>query len=179
MKLKMILILIGIALLAFMVYGFSKASKLKNITIVKQVTINAELDSVFDRVKYLKNFPKWSPFLEADPTQKISYLGTDGTVGAQYHWEGNKGKDLGFQEIVTIEEGRFVGMQCTIEKPFKASPTFEYTFKKTPSGITVTQEFHLESQLMDAFFMGLFGAKKEMEKTNQRGLELLKKSLEE
>jgi hypothetical protein len=36
-------------------------------------------------VKYLSNFPKWSPFLVQDPAQKYEVKGTDGTVGAQYH----------------------------------------------------------------------------------------------
>ncbi|MEO0902223.1 MAG: hypothetical protein AAFY00_09440, partial [Bacteroidota bacterium] len=118
------------------------------------------------------------PFLEADPTQKYEVKGVDGTIGAQYHWEGNKGKDLGYQEIIKIEEGRFIGMKCTIQKPFKADPTFDYTFSQTADGILVTQDFNLESSTSDAFFMWLFGAKKDMEKMNQRGLDLLKKALE-
>jgi hypothetical protein len=36
----------------------------------------------------------------------------------------------------------------------------------------------LESALVDAFFLWLFGAKAEMEKTNQQGLDLLKKAVE-
>ena len=112
-------------------------------------------------------------------TQKYEVKGVDGTIGAQYHWEGNKGKDLGYQEIIKIEKGRFIGMKCTIQKPFKADPTFDYTFSKTAEGIIVTQDFNLESSMGDAFFMWLFGAKKDMEKMNQRGLDLLKKTLEE
>ncbi len=167
-----------IAIVGFLTFGFYKGGKMKKINIVKSVTINAPENEVFDMVKYLENFPKWSPFLVQDPSQKYHVTGNDGTVGAQYHWEGNKGKDLGYQEIVKIEEGKFIGMRCDIQKPFKAKPTFDYSFEKVKGGVKVTQDFNVTSSATDAFFMWLFGAKKAMAKTNQQGMDLLKEVLE-
>jgi Polyketide cyclase / dehydrase and lipid transport len=178
MNKKMIFTIIGIALAAFIVFGLFKANGLKNIQIVKTVTIKGTNQQVFDMVKYLNNFPKWSPFLAEDPTQKYEVKGNDGTVGAQYHWNGNKGKDVGFQEIVKIEEQKFVGMKCDIQKPFVAKPTFDYYFTDTPNGIEVKQDFRVKSVITDAFFMWLFSAKSGMEKMNQQGLDLLKKAVE-
>ena len=178
MTTKMILSIVAIAIALFLAIGFYNASKLTHINIVKSVTVKGSIQEVFDMVKYLKNFPKWSPFLAEDPAQKYEVKGTDGTVGAQYHWDGNGGKDLGYQEIKKIEEGRFIGMACDISKPFVTKPTFDYTFSETPEGIKVTQDFKVDSPLMDAFFMGLFGAKAGMEKMNQTGLDLLKKAVE-
>lgn len=178
MNAKMILLAIGIALGLFLIFGFVKARELTKIQIVKSVTVKGSAQEVYDMVKFLSNFPKWSPFLAQDPDQKYQVKGQDGTVGAQYHWDGNNGKDLGYQEIVKLEELRFVGMRCDIQKPFVAKPTFEYYFKETPNGIEVRQDFQLQSGLVDAFFMWLFGAKKEMEKTNEQGLALLKKAVE-
>jgi Polyketide cyclase / dehydrase and lipid transport len=177
MNKKMIFTGIAIALVAFIGFGLYKASGLTNLQIVKSVTIQGSKEEVFDMVRYLNNFPKWSPFLAQDPTQKYEVKGTDGTVGAQYHWDGNNGKDLGYQEIVKVDTFKFVGMKCDIQKPFVAKPTFEYSFKETPNGIEVTQDFKLQSGLVDSFFMWLFGAKADMEKTNQQGLDLLKQSL--
>lgn len=178
MNTKMIITILAIALVAFITFGLYKASGLKNIQIIKTVTIKSSNQEVFDMVKYLKNFPKWSPFLAEDPGQKYEVKGQDGEVGAQYHWDGNKGKDLGFQEIVKIQEGKFIGMQCDIQKPFVAKPTFDYYFTETANGIEVKQDFKVESALPDAFFMWLFGAKAGMEKMNQTGLDLLKKAIE-
>jgi hypothetical protein len=175
---KMIISIIIAVLVAFISFGLYKASSLKNIQIVKSVTINGTKEEVFNMVRYLKNFPKWSPFLAEDPSQKYEVKGEDGIVGAQYHWDGNSGKDLGFQEIVKIDTFSFVGMQCDIQKPFVAKPTFDYYFTETANGIEVKQDFKVESELIPAFFMWLFGAKAEMEKTNQKGLELLKKAIE-
>jgi hypothetical protein len=155
-----------------------KASGLQNIQIVKSVTIKGTKTEVFDMVRYLKNFPKWSPFLAQDPKQKYEVKGTDGAVGAQYHWDGNEGKDLGYQEIVKIDTFTFIGMKCDIQKPFVAKPTFDYTFKETSNGIEVTQDFKVQSGLIDALFMWIFGAKADMEKMNMQGLNLLKAAVE-
>lgn len=174
----MIITIIAVAIAAFIGFGLYKASGLKSIQIVKTVTIKGSKQEVFDMVKYLNNFPKWSPFLAEDPSQKYEVKGTDGTVGAQYHWNGNKGKDLGFQEIVKIEDQKFIGMKCDIQKPFEAKPTFDYYFTENANGIEVKQDFKVESGLMDAFFMWLFGAKAGMEKMNQQGLNLLKTAVE-
>jgi hypothetical protein len=178
MKKKMILYIIAIALLAFIGFGLYKANGLKSIEINTSITINGTNKEVFDMVKYLNNFPKWSPFLVQDPTQKYEVKGIDGTVGAQYHWNGNKGKDLGFQELTKIDELKYISKRCDIQKPFVAKPTFDYNFAETANGVVVAENFKLQSGLGDAFFLWLFGAKKEMEKTNKQGLELLKNAVE-
>ncbi len=178
MNKKMIFGIILGAILAFIGFGLTKANKLKSLTITKGVTVKGTKEEVFDMVRYLKNFPKWSPFLAEDPAQKYEVKGNDGTPGAQYHWNGKNGKDLGYQEIVKIDSFKYVGLKCDIEKPFVAKPTFEYYFTETANGIEVKQDFKLESGLMEAFFMWLGGAKADMEKMNQKGLDLLKVAVE-
>ncbi len=174
-----IALLISLPLLALIGFALYRASAFKTIRIEKSVTIKGSADAVFDMVRYLKNFPRWSPFLVQDPSQKYEVKGTDGQVGAQYHWLGNGGKDVGYQEIVKIEPNRFIGLRCDIQKPFVAKPTFDYSFHASNGSVEVRQVFQLESGLVDAFFMMLFGAKAEMEKTNEHGLQLLKKAAEQ
>ncbi len=175
---KMIVSIIAIVIFVGLSVGFYNASKLKSITIQKSVEINAPVEKVFEQVVYLENFPDWSPFLEADPTQKIEVKGTDGMVGAQYHWLGNKGKDLGFQEIKEIKPQQYIRMECDIQKPFQAKPVFEYTFTQSGGGTKVTQDFALESGLIDAYFMWVFNARTDMSKMNERGMQLLKQASE-
>lgn len=175
---KKVFLIIAIILVAFIGFGFFQASKLQNLQIIKSVTIKGSQKEVFDMVRYLNNFPKWSPFLAVDPTQKYEVKGIDGTVGASYHWVGNGGEDVGNQTIMQIDTLNFIGMKCDIQKPFAAQPTFDYSFKETPNGIEVRQDFQLQSGLVDAFFLWAFGAVKEMENTNQQGLDLMKKAVE-
>ncbi|MFK7757795.1 MAG: hypothetical protein AB8B53_12770 [Flavobacteriales bacterium] len=175
---KMILIIIASALILFLGIGFYKASELKHIHIQKSVFIDGDISTVFNKVVYLEKFPEWSPFYEADPSQKTKVKGNDGQVGAQFHWEGNNGKDLGYQEIKEIKPLEMIRMECDIQKPFKANPTFLYTFSKSENQTMVTQDFKLDSGLIESFFMWLFGAKSDMGKMNARGLELLKLTCE-
>ncbi len=178
MNKKMILTTIALAIALFIGFGLLKAKELTSLQIVKVITIKGARSDVFNMVSHLKNYPKWSPFLVQDPTQQYEVKGVDGTIGSQFHWSGNGGKDLGFQEVVKLDSLNFVGIKCDIQKPFVAYPTFDYTFTDTAEGVQVTQDFKLESGLVDAFFMWLFGAKGEMEKTNAQGLDLLKKAIE-
>ena len=175
---KKIFLAIAIALVAFIGFGLNKASDLTSINIETTTIIKGSRQETFDMVKNLKNFPKWSPFLVQDPSQKYEIKGTDGAVGSQYHWVGNNGEDVGFQEIVKIDDLSFISKKCDIQKQFVAKPTFDYTFSENANGIEVKEVFKLESRLTDAFFLWLFGAKAEMEKTNQQGLDLLKKAIE-
>lgn len=168
--------LVGLAV--FLAWGAFNTARLQQIQIIKTTEVKADIETVYNNVALLNNFPKWSPFLEADPGQKIEVKGDDGKIGAQFHWEGNGGKDLGYQEIKEIEHLKYIKMECQIEKPFKAQPTFEYSFSQNGNITTVKQEFNLSSGFIDAFFMGLFGAKNDMDKMNARGMELLKKASE-
>ncbi len=175
---KKIVLLIGIGIIGFLAIGMFMSNDLKSIEIVTSTIIKGERQAIFNRVKNLSEFPKWSPFLVQDPSQKYEVKGANGTVGSQYHWVGNGGEDVGYQEITKIEEGTFIGKKCDIQKPFVAKPTFDYNFTETADGLTVKETFKLESGQVDAFFLWLFGAKAEMIKTNQQGLDLLKKSIE-
>ena len=127
---KKILLIIAIVLVAFIGFGLFQASKLKNLQIIKSVTIKGTQKEVFDMVRYLNNFPKWSPFLAVDPTQKYEVKGIDGTVGASYLWVGNGGEDVGNQTIMQIDTLNFIGMRCDIQKPFVAKPTLNIVLKK-------------------------------------------------
>ncbi|MFC5046270.1 SRPBCC family protein [Aquimarina hainanensis] len=159
-------------------YALYQARSLQHIRITRTVQIHGDMQTVFDQVVYLKNFKKWSPFLEADPSQKIQITGEDGNVGAQYHWIGNNGKDVGYQEIKDIQPLHYIKMGCEIQKPFVSSPLFEYSFSQEGTTTKVTQNFTLKSGFVDAFFMWIFGVKKDMIKMNTRGMELLKKVVE-
>ncbi|MEO0468810.1 MAG: SRPBCC family protein [Bacteroidota bacterium] len=180
MNIKMILLITLSAVVLFLGIGLYQASQLTSIRITQSVTIDAGQQEVFNMVRYLENFPKWSPFLVADPGQHYEVSGNDGQIGARYHWIGSEGKekDTGFQEIVKIDDLQYIGMQCDIQAPFEAHPSFEYHFANSPEGTKVTQDFTLKSGLVDAFFLWLFGVKKQMENTNAQGMQLLKQAVE-
>jgi hypothetical protein len=61
---------LAIVVIAFAIVGFINANQLKNIQIVSKVNIKGSKQEVVDMIRYLNNFPKWSPFLAEDPSQK-------------------------------------------------------------------------------------------------------------
>src|SRR6056297_301034 len=157
---KTILFSVLSILVFVLIFGLYNAMQLRQINIQKSVVIDAGMEKIFTNIVMLEKFPAWSPFYEADPSQTIELKGVDGKVGAQYHWGGSNGDDLGYQEITKIKPLSYIKMECTITKPFEANPIFEYSFSKLNANQTkVVQNFELNSGIVDAFFMWLFGAK--------------------
>ncbi len=172
-----LIVIFGLLVLGLTIACYN-ASQMQSLNITKSVQIHAPKAAVYQMISQLGNYPQWSPFLARDPTQQYSVHGVDGTVGARYHWEGNKGKDLGYQEIANLTPGRLVSIKCVIQKPFSAEPTFDYVITEKDNVVEVEQQFRIESGFVDAFFMWIFGVKREMEAINEEGLALLKKACE-
>jgi len=76
----------------------------KNYAIERSIDIKAPRDTVFEQIKYFKNFRKWSPWSEIDSDMKVTIEGTDGAPGAKLHWDGNKDVGKGFIELKNITE---------------------------------------------------------------------------
>lgn len=68
-----------------------------NAKVAKSVTIKAEAAQIYAQVDDLKNWEKWSPFLESDPTMEITYEGPQNGVNAQMTW---KSPDLGNGKLI-------------------------------------------------------------------------------
>jgi hypothetical protein len=56
------------------------------VKVVRARAIPASLAVVFDQVNILRNWEKWSPWHQLDPTMKLSYSEKDRGEGATYQW---------------------------------------------------------------------------------------------
>lgn len=148
------------------------------ISITSGTTILASKQEVMDYLRFLERYPTWSPFLVADPEQKHHVTGTDGQVGATFHWEGVAEKSLGAQEIVWIEGQDSIKMACHIMKPFKGHSSFSYQLIEREGAVEVVQHFHLPAKGFTRFMLRLFGVEKQMAETNQLGMDRLKAAVE-
>lgn len=173
------LLIIGIALGVIVVTGLILSLVApKRITIRSTNFIQASKQQVFDQLRYMKNFPTWSPYKVEDPEQKYSISGVDGQVGATFHWEGVKEKSKGLQKIVKLIGNEQVNIECTITEPFQANPKFNYSLHEKNGGVEVIQDFEVEMPVPANIFGFIFNLKKKMAETNQQGLVLLKKVTE-
>ena len=150
----------------------------KNITIVSTEFVKAPTNEVFDQIRYMRNFPNWSPYLVTDPNQKYKVTGNDGALGATFHWEGVDEEGIGSQTIVDIKTNQLVKMRCDIITPFEANPEFTYTLTEKNGGVEVAQAFNVEMPFPANVFSYLFGLRDEMRKTNELGLARLKEFVE-
>lgn len=150
----------------------------KRISIVSRQFIHASKTQVFDQLRFMKNFPEWSPFLEQDPAQRFSVSGPDGNIGATFSWEGVKEKSKGWQKVVAMHENESVSIQCHITEPFQSQPRFEYALQEKNGGIEVVQKFDIEMPFPGNVIGLMLGLKEKIGVTNQRGLVLLKEATE-
>lgn len=158
--------------------GFQGISQKKAIAINSAIVVHATKAEVYKVLISLNRYHEWSPFLVKDPKQKNYVTGTDGQVGSVFYWEGVGEKSKGYQTLSSLDDGKYLKYNCTIEKPFKGSPVFEYHLKEVENGVEVTQNFNLHLNGFNKFMVNLFGVKKKMTATNMLGLERLKALLE-
>lgn len=174
------IIIIGIALGAVLITGVVLALVAPSrIAVTSTQFIRASRQSVYDQLRLMKNFPKWSPFLAQDPEQRYAISGNDGQVGATFSWEGVKEKSKGLQRVVGLKENEAVRIQCVITAPFQAQPQFNYSLTERPEGVEVRQEFEVAMPFPANVFGLVFNLKETMAKTNRAGLALLKKVTEQ
>lgn len=101
----------------------------------RSITIDAPPQVVFDQVNDLEKYNKWSPWLEADPSMKITYGDSKVGVGASYSWVG----DESGEGIQTIEES-VAPSKITTDLDFKEQGKGKghWTFAPAGEGTEVT-----------------------------------------
>lgn len=159
-------------------FALSLLAQRKSIKITSTEFIEASQQEIFDLLITLEKFPEWSPFVVSDPNQKNYVTGEDGTIGATFHWEGVDEKSLGYQVLAATEGNYYVRMECTLQKPHKGFPVFEYQLIPKDGGVEVVQNFSLKCNGFQKMMMKMFGVKKEMKNINQLGLARMKLLLE-
>jgi hypothetical protein len=162
------LIIIGIALGALLVAGVILSLVApKRISVTNKQFIKASKEQVYDQLRYMKNFPNWSPFRVQDPEQKFSVTGKDGEVGATFSWEGVKEKSKGSQRVAKLKVNEEVLIECAITVPFQSNPTFAYTLTEKDGGVDVVQQFDTEMPVPSNIFGLLLSLKEKISATNK------------
>ncbi|AFD08222.1 SRPBCC family protein [Solitalea canadensis] len=91
----------------------------KDYQLERSININAPEDIVYDHMVHFKKWGLWSPWKHFDPKMKETYQGTDGAIGATYHWEGNKEVGEGIVKNIAVAENRMEYKMIFI-KPFES-----------------------------------------------------------
>lgn len=175
-----VLIITSIAVAAIFVTGVILSLVApKRISVTSTQFIRASKQDVFDQIRFMKNYPNWSPFKVQDPEQKYSISGIDGRVGATFNWEGVKEKSKGSQTISALYASDKIDIQCKITEPFQSTPTFSYVLSEKEGGVEVVQHFDTEMPVPSNIFGLLLNLKDKITAINKQGLHLLKNVTEQ
>lgn len=112
------IVLAVIATLLFLVLLIATIAP-RGYHIQRSITIRKPVHEVFDYIRHLKNQDHYSKWIMMDPAMKKSFVGTDGTRGFVYGWDGNKKAGAGEQEILFIETNRKIDTVVRFRRPFK------------------------------------------------------------
>ena len=112
----------------------------KDVTVVREITINKPHQEVYDYTKYLKNQDNFSKWALMDPDMKKDYLGTDGEVGFVSSWKSeNPDVGSGEQEILAIQEGKRIDYALRFLEPFESNDKSFFEFESLGENKTLVR----------------------------------------
>jgi len=118
--------------------------------------IAASPADVFAHVGDLQGWDNWSPWAAMDPDMAKTYSGEAGTVGASYHWSGNRKVGEGRMTIKDVDAPKRIEIDLEFVKPFKSQNVTEITVGADGDGSEVTWRMTGPTTLMTKV-MGFFG----------------------
>lgn len=123
---KIVLILVGLLISTPLIIALFVP---KTVEVSREVIISKNRVEVFQYVKILKNQLEYSKWQKMDPNQKITFTGTDGTVGFVYAWDSEKEEvGAGEQEIKAIVENERIDYELRFKRPFESTAGAYLTF---------------------------------------------------
>ena len=136
---KILLSLVAIIALVLIIAAFLP----KDFSLTAETTINAPQIHVWNYVKSLTNQTHYSVRVMADPDVKLSYSGTDGTVGFRQARDSQvTNVGAGEQEITAMEEGQSYQVEIRFLRPMQWTNYAKTTLESLGSGQTkVTNTF--------------------------------------
>jgi hypothetical protein len=149
--LPILLALAFIALFLFIVV----AGQPGEFKLVRSTTIAAPPENVFPHVNDLHKWDAWSPWAKLDPNAKNSFEGAETGVGSAMSWEGSKKIGAGKMTITESRANESVGFRLEFIRPFKATNTAEFVFKRAGNQTEVVWSMSGKSNLFFKVF-GLF-----------------------
>lgn len=100
----------------------------------RATSIDAAPAEVFKHLVDYHRWSEWSPWDELDPSMTKSFTGDSGTVGAGYHWTGNRKVGEGRMTTVGIDEPNQMDIDLEFIKPFKSKSNTTFLVEPRSDG---------------------------------------------
>lgn len=107
------------------------------IHVARSIEINATPQQVFDTVADFRTWPKWSPWLCAEPDARITVSNPADSVGSTYAWDGEL-VGAGELEHRQLDPGRMIRDVIRFQRPFRSTASIGFDLESTGSGCRLT-----------------------------------------
>lgn len=146
-------------------------------TVSRSVEIEAPPEQILPLIVSFREWRRWSPFEDVDPQLTREYRGTDGEVGAEYEWSGNRRAGAGVMRLAGVAPEQ-VEVQVRFLRPFKSSSEHSFDVAVTATGASVVWTMRWEQTGLMGLFGRLVPMVKVMGETFDKGLASLKREAE-
>lgn len=167
---KKILILLGLLLIAFLAYYFTRPT---DYSVERTGIIDAPISQVWPEVVSFKQWANWSAWAEKDSTMKSTYEGESGTVGSKQFWIGEE-SGSGNMTITSIVDHKEMNYHLMFTDPFESESDGFVKLEKVEEGTKVTMGFFGKHDAVSR----LMNMDKMVGPDFARGIENLKKVIE-
>jgi hypothetical protein len=123
--------------------------------ITRSTTISAPPEAAFAQVNDLHRWQEMSPYAKLDPEAKHTFGGPRTGIGATLAWAGNSKVGEGRLTIIESRPNELVRMKLEFLKPFRATNTAEFAFRREADQTKATWSMFGKSKFM-CKAMGLF-----------------------
>lgn len=166
-------IILAVLVIAALVVMYAN-TKPNTFRIERSIVINAPAAKVFALLPDFREWAKWSPWEDLDPTMTKKHEGPTGNSGPSYSWDGNNKVGSGRMELLEAVEAKRVKIKLDFFRPFKAQNLTEITLMETGDKTQVNWVMTGASPLVSKI-MGLFmDIDKMVGKDFEKGLNKLK-----
>lgn len=101
-------------------------------------TLPGSPELVFDLVSDFKVWPRWSPWADLDPNQKLTYSGPARGVGQRFEWAGNEKVGRGSMVVTSETPPSKVTFALEFLEPFASRSQTSFALAKDGEGTKLT-----------------------------------------
>lgn len=164
---------VGVALCAILILASFQDAHYR---VQRNIAISAPDSVIFPHINRLRNWERWSPWQQNDPTIKNVYSGADAGTTAKMAWT-SENSGVGNLVITSSTPASVINYTLTFED-MEQSSTGGFTFVPNGSQTEVSWVMEGENGFMGKIFWMLFNVDDMIGKDFERGLGNLKRVVE-
>jgi hypothetical protein len=149
--LKTSLAILFVFALALLFIGVVLPAKTK---ISRSIVVKAPIESVYNEVVELKNWPKWDPWSKKDPSMQIEYSSPSAGKGAFYKWKGNEKVGEGTLSITDCKPNESIDIILAFGMEEDSKVNFTFTPKEEGVEVQWSIEIGEIKNKWTNFFLG-------------------------